>query len=128
LLALGIGASAIGSLAYLFYRSLPAALVIDSANGFLTTLWVVAMMEMAAWVAPGAAAAGFALLMGASNAGGAIGDYLAADFVQWGLLSLPGVAALYAALTMLTIIAVPLLPQALFGPRGVSRAHADNTI
>jgi hypothetical protein len=86
-------------------------------------------MEMAAWVAPGAAAAaGFALLMGASNAGGAIGDYLAADFVEWGLLGLPGVSALYAALTMLTVIAVPLLPQALFGPRGVSRARADNTI
>jgi hypothetical protein len=129
LLTLGIGASAIGSLAYLFYWSLPAAIAIDGANGFLTTLWVVAMMEMAAWVAPGAAAAaGFALLMGASNAGGAIGDYLAADFVEWGLLGLPGVSALYAALTMLTVIAVPLLPQALFGPRGVSRARADNTI
>jgi hypothetical protein len=70
-------------------------------------------------VVPGAAAAaGFALLMGASNAGGAIGDYLAAEFLEWSLLSLPGIAALYAALTMLTVIAVPLLPKALFGPRG----------
>lgn len=117
LLALGIGASAIGSLGYLFYWSLPAAIAIDGADGFLTTLWVVAMMEMAAWVAPKAAAAtGFALLMGASNAGGAIGDYLAAEFLEWGLLSFPGIAAFYAALAMLTVIVVPLLPKALFGP------------
>jgi predicted MFS family arabinose efflux permease len=129
LLALGIGASALGSLGYLFYWSLPAAIAIDGTNGFLTTLWVVAMMEMAAWVAPGAAAAaGFALLMGASNAGGAIGDYLAAGFLEWGFLSLPAVAALYAGLTMLTVIAVPFLPQALFGSRGANKARADNTI
>jgi BT1 family len=117
LLALGIVASAIGSFGYLFYRSLPAAIVIDSANGFLTTLWVVAMMEMSAWVAPGAAAAaGFALLMGASNAGSALGDYLGAELVETGRLHLPGVAALYATLTLLAAVAVPMLPRALFGP------------
>jgi hypothetical protein len=121
LLALGIAASAIGSLGYLFYWSVPAAVVIDGANGFLTTLWVVAMLELAAWVAPGAAAAAsFALLMGASNAGGAIGDYVAAEFIERDLLSLPSVAALYAALTMLTVIAVPLLPPPLFGQRETS--------
>jgi hypothetical protein len=40
LLALGIAGSAIGSFGYLFYRSLFAAIAIDAANGFLTTLWV----------------------------------------------------------------------------------------
>ena len=49
LLALGIGASAVDSLGYLFYSSLSAAIDIDGANGFLTTSWVVAMMEMSAW-------------------------------------------------------------------------------
>jgi BT1 family len=122
LLALGIVGSAVGSLGYLFYRSLPAAIAIDGANGFLTTLWVVAMMEMSAWVAPGtAAAAGFALLMGATNAGSALGDYLAADLVEWEWLRLPGIAALYAGLTLLTAVAVPLLPSALFGPRRAGR-------
>jgi hypothetical protein len=118
LLALGIATSAIGSFGYVFYWSLSAAIVIDGANGFLTTLWELAMMEMAAWVAPGAAAAAsFALLMGVSNAGTAIGDYVAAEFVEWGLLSLPGIGALYAVLTMLVVIAVPILPPLLFGSR-----------
>jgi len=119
LLALGIVGSAIGSFGYLFYWSLPAAIAIDAANGFLTTLWVVAMMEMAAWVAPGAAAAaGFALLMGATNAGSALGDYLSANLVERDMLRLPGVAVLYAALTLLIVAVVPMLPQPLFGTRG----------
>jgi hypothetical protein len=118
LLALGIATSAIGSLGYVFYWSMSAAIIIDGANGFLTTLWELAMMEMAAWVAPRtAAAASFALLMGVSNAGSAVGDYVAAEFVEWGLLSLPGIAVLYAVLTMLMVIAVPILPPLLFGPR-----------
>jgi hypothetical protein len=125
LLALGIVASAIGSLGYLFYWSLPAAIVIDGANGFLTTLWVVAMMELAAWVAPGAAAAaGFALLMGASNAGAALGDYIAADLVERGVLRLPSIALLYAAVIAFMAFIVLLLPRALFGLRAIPTNRA----
>jgi len=117
LLALGIIFSALGSLVYLFYSSLPAAIAIDTANGFLTTLWVLAMMETAVWITPGyAAAAGFALLMGATNAGSALGDYFSAELMDWGALSFSGVAVLSAGATALMAVVVPLLPQTLFGP------------
>jgi predicted MFS family arabinose efflux permease len=117
LIALGIAGSACGSLVYVFYSSLPAAVAIDSTNGFLTTLWVLAMMEMAVWVAPGsAAAAGFALLMGATNAGSALGDYLASQLVDWGWLSFSGIAALSAGATTAMLAPLAALPRMLFGP------------
>jgi BT1 family len=117
LIAVGIVASSVGSLSYVFYGSLPAAFAIEIVNGFLTTLWILAMMEMAVWVAPKAAeAAAFALLMGAYNLGIGIGDYLFSDLADWGVLGLSGVAKLSALGTILMIILLRLLPNDLFGP------------
>jgi hypothetical protein len=117
LIAVGIVASSLGSLSYVFYGSLPAAFAIEIVNGFLTTLWILAMMEMAVWVAPKAAeAAAFALLMGAYNLGIGVGDYLFSDLADWGVLGLPGVAKLSALGTILMIILLRLLPNNLFGP------------
>lgn len=118
LIALGIVGSSLGSLSYVFYDFVPAAFVIETANGFLTTLWVLAMMEMAVWVAPkGAEAAAFALLMGAYNLGTAVGDYLFSDLVDWSTLGFSGIATLSGVATVLTIILLPYLPDDLFGPR-----------
>jgi hypothetical protein len=117
LIAFGIIGSSFGSFSYLFYYSVPSAFVIETTNGFLTTLWVLAMMEMAVWVAPNtAAAAAFALLMGASNLGNAIGDYLFSDLVDWGVLGFSGIAGLSAVGTVLTAILLLFLPDNLFGP------------
>jgi predicted MFS family arabinose efflux permease len=100
-----------------FYYSVPAAFVIEIANGFLTTFWVLAMMEMAVWVAPKAAeAAAFALLMGAHNLGTAVGDYLFSDLVDWSMLGFSGIAAISAVGTFLMIIFLRFLPNDLFGP------------
>ena len=117
LIALGIVGSSFGSLSYVFYYSVPAAFVIETANGFLTTLWVLAMMEMAVWVAPQRAeAAAFALLMGANNLGTAVGDYLFSDLVDWSVLGLSGIAKLSAVGTILTIALLRFLPNELLGP------------
>jgi len=117
LIACGIIGSSFGSLGYLLYYSLPAAIAIETANGFLTTLWVLAMMEMAVWVAPStAAAAAFALLMGATNAGSALGDYAFSQLVDWRVLSFSGIAVLSAGGTALMIVSLLWLPNALFGP------------
>jgi len=100
-----------------FYYSVPAALVIETANGFLTTLWVLAMMEMAVWAAPkGAEAAAFALLMGAYNLGTAVGDYLFSELVDWSAVGFSGIATLSGVGTVLVIILLPFLPDDLFGP------------
>lgn len=117
LIALGIVGSSFGSFSYVFYYSVPAAFVIETANGFLTTFWVLAMMEMAVWVAPKAAeAAAFALLMGAHNLGTAVGDYLFSDLVDWSMLGFSGIAAISAVGTFLMIIFLRFLPNDLFGP------------
>jgi len=117
LIALGIVGSSFGSLSYVFYYSVPAAFVIETANGFLTTLWVLAMMEMAVWVAPQRAeAAAFALLMGANNLGTAVGDYLFSDLVDWSVLGLSGIAKLSAVGTILMIALLRFLPNDLLGP------------
>jgi BT1 family len=117
LIALGIVGSSFGSLSYVFYYSVPAALVIETANGFLTTLWLLAMMEMAVWVAPQSAeAAAFALLMGAYNLGTAVGDYLFSDLVDWSVLGFSGIAELSAVGTILMIALLRFLPNDLFGP------------
>jgi hypothetical protein len=117
LLAVGILCSAVGSLGYIFYNSLPAAFAIDTANGFLTTMWILAMMEMAVWVTPRRdAAAGFALLMGAVNAGGNLGDYIVSSLVDYHVVTLYGVAVLSAVSTAVTAAALLVLPSELFGP------------
>jgi hypothetical protein len=117
LIAFGIIGSSFGSVSYLLYYSVPVAFVIETANGLLTTLWVLAMMEMAVWVAPNtAAAAAFALLMGATNLGNAVGDYLFSDLVDWGVLGFSGIAGLSAAGTVLTAMLLLFLPDNLFGP------------
>jgi hypothetical protein len=117
LIAYGIIASSFGSLGYLFYHSLPAAIAIDIANGFLTTLWVLAMMEMAVWVAPSTApAAAFALLMGANNAGSALGDYVFSQLADWRVLSFTGIAVFSAGGTALMVVLLLWLPDNLFGP------------
>jgi len=117
LIAIGIIGSSFGSLSYLLYYSVPAAFVIETANGFLTTLWVLAMMEMSVWVVPNAAAAAaFALLMGAGNLGNAIGDYFFSELMDWSVFSFSGVPVLSAFWTLLVAMLLLYLPKNLFGP------------
>jgi hypothetical protein len=117
LIALGIAGSSFGSFAYLFYHSEPAAFAIDAANGFLTTLWILAMMEMAVWVVPKAeAAAAFALLMGASNLGNTLGDNVFSYLVDWKVLGLSGIAVLSAGGTVVMAVLLLFLPNDMFGP------------
>ena len=72
LLVLGILGSSIAIAAYVFYTSLAAAVIIKFLSGFLFGIGTLAVMQGAviATLAP-SAAFGFALLMSASNAGGA---------------------------------------------------------
>ena len=107
------GAIAAGSL--MFYRSWEAALVIEVVRGTFGMVGSIALMEAAVRATPvSIAAMGFALLMSAWNLGIALGDYAGAWMVQRGVLSFYGLAGLYALLSAMTLLALPLLPRGVF--------------
>lgn len=126
LLVFGIGCGTVGVLLYIFYWSLPLAIVIEGIHGFLDTVCSLALMEVAVWATPRAAAAmGFALLMSAWNAGDAIGDNVGAALVERGSVDFFGLVWIYAGATALVLCALPLLPRALLNHREGDRAPAD---
>jgi predicted MFS family arabinose efflux permease len=108
-----LGAAAAGSL--MFYRSWEAALAIEILRGVFNTVGALAVMEAAVRATPvSIAAMGFALLTSAWNVGIALGDYIGAWIVQRGILSFYGLAALFAALSAMSLLALPLLPRSVF--------------
>ena len=118
LATLSISCGAAGALIYIFYRSIPAAFAIEFMHGILYTLSTLAMIELAVWATPRAAAAmGFALCMSAFNLGDSIGDVVAAEIVQRSSVGFSGLVIIYAAVTALTLCALPFLPRALFDHR-----------
>jgi hypothetical protein len=115
LLIAGLLFGAIGAGGLLFYRSWEAALAIEILRGVLNMVGALALMEAAVRATPvSIAAMGFALLTSAWNFGLALGDYAGAWMVQNQILSFYGLAAVYALLSALTVLAVPLLPRAVF--------------
>jgi predicted MFS family arabinose efflux permease len=115
LLVAGLLFGAIGAAGLLFYRSWEAALVIEIVRGVLNMVGALALMEAAVRATPvSIAAMGFALLMSAWNVGIAVGDYVGAWLIQRGFVSFYGLAAIYALLSALTLLALPLLPRAVF--------------
>ena len=100
---------------FLFYRSWEAALAIEMARGVLGGLGLLTLMEVAVRATPTRVAAmGFALLMSGWNIGIAVGDYVGAWLVEHKMLTFYGLAGCYAALSALTLLAVPLLPRSVF--------------
>ena len=118
LLLLGTLGSFIGIAAYLFYTSLPAALIVEVLSGFLFGIGTLAVMQVAviATLAP-AAAFGFAVLMGAANAGAGIGDILAALLVDRLSMTVFDVVTLFAAASAACCLFVFVLPRSLLDHR-----------
>ena len=114
LLLLGTLGSSIGIAAYLFYTSLSAALIVEVLSGFLFGIGTLAVMQGAviATLAP-AAAFGFAVLMGAANAGAGIGDILAALLVDRLSMTVFDVVKLFAAASAACCLFVFVLPRSL---------------
>jgi Na+/melibiose symporter-like transporter len=118
LLVLGTLGPSIGIAAYLFYTSVPAALIVEFLGGFLFGIGTLALMQGAviSTFAP-AAAFGFAVFMSASNAGAAIGDNLAALLVEHLSMTLFDVVKLFAAATAACCLLVLFLPRGLLNHR-----------
>jgi len=114
LLRLGMAAGALAVLAYLGYRTLPAAFVIAALDGFLSTTCTLALMQVSVLAAPAASAAtGFALLMSAWNIGDALGDVLGAALIERWQVGFFGLIGIYGAAMAAMLLLLPLVPQAL---------------
>jgi len=115
LLIAGLVFGAVGAGMLFFYRSWDAALTIEIIRGVLNTVGALTLMETAVRATPvSIAAMGIALLLSAWNVGIAIGDYVGAWLVQHGMLGFYGLAILFALLSALTVLAIPLLPRGVF--------------
>jgi predicted MFS family arabinose efflux permease len=122
----GILCGAIGAFSFVFYRSYQAALVVEIARGVLVTIGALVLMEVAVRATPTSVAAmGFAILMSCWNIGIAVGDYIGAWLVQHGFLTFYGLAATFAALSVLTLAALRLVPGTVFGDLAIDGIHRD---
>jgi len=118
LLVLGTLGPCIGIVSYLFYTSVPAALIVEFIGGFLFGIGTLVLMHSAVISTLASSAAfGFAVFMSASNAGGAIGDNLAAFLVEYTSMTLFDVVKLFAVGSAICCLFVFLLPRDLLGHR-----------
>ena len=114
LLVLGTIGPSIGLLGYLFYVSLPTALIVEFLGGFLFAIGTLGVMQSAVISTLGSSAAfGFAVFMSASNIGAAIGDNLAALLVERLSMTLFDVVKLFAAGSAACCLFVFFLPRRL---------------
>jgi Na+/melibiose symporter-like transporter len=114
LLVLGTIGPSVGILAFLFYISVPTALVVEFLGGFFFGIGTLALMQGAviSTLTP-SAAFGFAVFMSASNAGAAIGDNLAALLVDRFTMTLFDVIKVFAATSAACCVLVFFLPRGL---------------
>jgi predicted MFS family arabinose efflux permease len=118
LLATGLAGVSAGLWAYVFYRSLAAAVVIELLQGFLLTMAGLALMEAAVWATPKVAAAvGFAVLMSALNLGVTTGDVLSTILMERWPIGFYGLMQIYAAAAATMLGALLILPKNLFARR-----------
>ena len=115
LLTLGIVINALGTLLYPVYNSAGAAQIIEFTNGFLSTIAVLPLFDLAARATPkGSESFGFALMMSVRNItifviSEMIGSYLYSR-LHWPFVRL---VWLNAGSTALVLLAIPFLPAAL---------------
>ena len=114
LLYVGIIVSTLGTLGYLFYRSGTAAAIIESVNGFVSMIAVVALMDLAARATPrGSEGLGFALMMSVTNGAQALSDIFGSWLMDQHHVSFFNLVWLNAGTTALVLLVIPFLPSVL---------------
>jgi MFS family permease len=119
----GILFNAMSSVLYLWYRSPEAAMLIDSANGFLAILGILPLFDLAARATPvGSESFGYALLMSVYN----IAVFAISDPIGSWLYERPHsiwhhdlsrLVTLNSASSLVALALLPLLPRALLAHR-----------
>ena len=123
LLFVGILINAAASLFYLFYTSPISAYYIEAANGFVSTLGLIPLYDVAARATPkGSEALGYSLIMAIGNFGIAMSDiagtWIAANYH----VDFIGMVWMNFLTTAVVLFLIPLLPATLFAIREGQRA------
>jgi predicted MFS family arabinose efflux permease len=112
LLALGILLYALSSCFYLAYRSYPAAVVVEAANGFVGMLGLMPLHDLAARSAPREGAAlGFALILGIAYLGISLSEVIGTQLAAALELHLMDVVAISVLATVASLASLWLLPR-----------------
>lgn len=118
LLPLGIVINCVGTLFYLFYNSVTAALVIEGLAGFIGTLAVLPLWDLCGRATPKKnEALGYSLLMSVLNLTAALSNLAGSwlyEHLHWNFKNL---VWLNAGTTALVLLIVPLIPAALMDRR-----------
>jgi MFS family permease len=137
MLAIGITVNALATVLYLFYNLRPTpqqteanALVIDSIYGLLNMMPIIALLDLAARSTPrGGESMAYSLLMAVYNFGAQMSDVGGSWLHDHWHLTIHELVVISALTTLVTIIAVPFLPQRLVGtPDGAAVAHAAEVV
>ena len=112
LLALTIVGASVGVTAFCFYGSVPQAIAVHAVYGFLNTMLSVAVLDLAARMAPPAAAAtGFSVMVAAWNVGGSVGDNIAAALIERFGFRFESMVLIFAGIGLLALALTLLLPK-----------------
>ena len=118
LLPLGISCSSLGTLLYLGYNSVTAALVIEGVVGFVGTLAVLPLWDLCGRATPKKnEALGYSLMMSVLNLTGALSNVAGSwlyEHLHWNFKNL---VWLNAGTTALVLLIVPLIPATLMDRR-----------
>ena len=118
----GILLNAAAALLYLGYRSANAALVIDAAGGFVVTLGVLPLYDLAARATPaGSEGFGYALMMSVQSIALSVSDVLGSLLYGRFHLGFDRLVWINAGSSAAVLLFVPLLPAALLASREGSR-------
>lgn len=114
MLIVSITIHALGTLFYLFYHSVPAAIAITALEGATQTLAVLPVYDLAARGTPkGSEALGYSIMMSVWNLTSSLSDWTGSSlFTHFGL-TFSHLVWLNAGTTALVLLVVPLLPGAL---------------
>lgn len=111
-LSLGICLYAVSSLFYLGYRSLGAALVIEAASGFVGTLGILPLQDLAVHATPRRnEALGYAVIIAIGNLGISLSEIIGTRIASFFHLSFTALVPICALASALTLSGLLLLPR-----------------
>jgi hypothetical protein len=117
-IAISIVAAGLSALGYLHYRTEHQAEVVESMYGFFTTFAQVMLLDVAAQATPaGCEAMAYALLMSAFNLATRLSDTVGSWIMVNFHVTFLGLVWINTATTLLTLLAIPLLPKKMLSHR-----------
>jgi Na+/melibiose symporter-like transporter len=118
LLASGVAINAVGTLAYLAYRSPGSAIAIEGLNGVIATLALLPLFDLAARATPkGSESMGYALLMSVGNLASAFSEVSGSWLYEHLHLTFLNLVWVNAGTTAIGLLAIPFLPAFLMRQR-----------